>query len=98
MNVGVNPLGAPLTVTVPVSVPGPHWLDELLPEPEEPDEPDDPDEPHESVAASLAPSDPNPIPEATSGRTVTNRTKLAAAITPKRVHRFQRFITTPDPP
>ncbi len=94
-NPGVNPLGAPLTVTVPVSVPGPHWLDELLPEPEEPD---DPLEPQESAAANLAPSDPSPIPDATSGRTVTSSTKLAAAITPKRVHRFQRFMTTPEPP
>jgi hypothetical protein len=33
-----------------------------------------------------------PKPEASCGRTVTNRTTLAAAITPKRVCRFQRFM------
>jgi hypothetical protein len=33
-----------------------------------------------------------PKPEASCGRTVTNRTTLAAAMTPKRVCRFQRFM------
>jgi hypothetical protein len=43
-------------------------------------------------------SAPRPKPEANCGSTVTNRTKLATAMTPKRVCRFQRFMFPPNPP
>jgi hypothetical protein len=100
-------LGAPVTVTLPVTVPDEHWLEEELPElPDDPEPEQQPlDDPlpdelpldplHEAELESRAPSEPSPMPEATSGRTVTNSTKLAAAITPNRAHCCHRFIAKP---
>jgi hypothetical protein len=73
-------------------------LDDPLPE-EEPEDPLDPLDPlHEAELDSRAPSEPRPMPEATSGRTVTNRTKLAAAMTPNRAHCCHRFMAKPPNP
>ncbi len=74
---GWNPFGAPKRRTEPVTVP--LHVDE-------PPEPLDPEPPHavEAVSARRFSRDLSPKPEATSGRTVTNKTKLAAAITATR--------------
>ena len=95
------PLALAVPVPVMVAVPVEHWLAEELPElPGSEQQPlDDPnpeelplDPLQEAEFDSRAPGEPRPSPEATSGRTVTNRTKLAAAITANRAHNFHRFI------
>ena len=84
---GENPLGAPVMVTLPVTVPtGVHTLDAAAASA--------PPEHGTDVASRLA-RGPKPRPEATCGRTVTNNTKLAPPITASRIHCFQRFM--PDP-
>jgi hypothetical protein len=125
MSLGVNPLGAPVTLTVPMTVPGPvgHELDELPPEepelpelpeldgqqvleePElelEPEEngeaaPELPELPelldvHDPESDSRLASEPSPSPDATCGRTVTRRTKLATAMRPSLADRLHRFV------
>jgi hypothetical protein len=107
MPLGTNPAGAWVTVTVPASVPVGHpvLLDPLLEPLLEPPEqhvlllllPEDALL-HDVVVARRLPNDFSPIPDASWGRTVTTRTKLAATMTPVRIHRPRRFMPTPVPP
>jgi hypothetical protein len=77
MYAGWKPAGALVTLTVPVIVPGPHTDEELPTVP--------PLEPEQvTVEASRSLKAWRPKPEATSGSTVKNNTKLAATITPTR--------------
>jgi hypothetical protein len=73
----------------------PELLDPELPL--EPELPLDPEPPHDMdvVLARRLLSPAKPKAEASSGRTVTNRTKLAAAITATRARCFQVFMPTP---
>jgi hypothetical protein len=101
MKGGTNPEGAPVTVAVPVTVPGPVAQ---LPEPEAEPLPLEqhelfPELPepllHEDRLASRLASELRPMPEATWGTAVINRTSPAAAITPIRAPRRQRCIEYP---
>ncbi len=65
--------------------------------PLEPELPDEPELPHDIdvVASRRLLSPVRPRPDAISGRTVTNKTKPAAAMTATRARCFQVFMPTP---
>src|SRR5665213_2613977 len=86
MTPGEKPVGAPVTVTVPLMVPG-HEL-------ELPDDPELPE--HLVVESSRWARLPRPMPEATWGRTVTRSTKPATAIITNRICFRQRVMARPS--
>ena len=99
---GLNPLGAPVTITVPLTVPGDGWqIRDELPGQHElklllvPVSPELPLQDIAVVVASRSLRPVRPKPDAISGSTVTSKMKLASAMTVARVRRCQVFMTTP---
>jgi hypothetical protein len=98
MKAGMNFFGAPVTATVPVTVPMPHCPEEpelaealeLLPQ-HMLELPLDPEllPTHDSEPTIRLAKELKPKPDAICGRTVTSKTKLAAAITAIRARGFQ---------
>ena len=101
----MNFFGAPVTVTVPVTVPMPHCPVELeLPElPELPEQhmlelPLDPELPlptQDSLPTIRLANEVRPMLDPICGSTVTNRTKLAAAMIAMRARGCQIFFILP---
>jgi hypothetical protein len=96
----LKPFGAPVTVTVPVTVPVPHCPDALLLELPEQHMLEPPLElevllTHDWEPTIRLASDVRPKPDAICGSTVTNKTKLATPMTVTRARGFQFFMPHP---